>query len=216
VEHSTEACLFSGRAAHEGAPDSKKPKASFPDGSEAFGISDLVRRELVSYAAPDLGRVNGLVRIQLLRSLQKNLSRFGIEWIGNAAVIDRTDCRALRFVEVTDTLGAAIVCNDVNVIADPLPVADVIAFGLSVASGFKDRFIGTFRQACPTRNTFICDQQCHDPRLLLTPKDSLTILTRLRCPDHSAWAHAIQVGIVFCGSFPSQQNGIRAEGPDRL
>jgi hypothetical protein len=71
---------------------------------------------------------------------------------------------------MADALGTAIVRDDVNVVADSLPVADMIALGLGVASGFKDRFIGTFRQACPARNTFIRDQQCHDPRLLLTPK----------------------------------------------
>jgi hypothetical protein len=87
---------------------------------------------------------------------------------------------------MADTLGAAVMGNDINVVADSLAIAHVIAFVLGVAPGFEDRFVGTFRQACPARDAFICNQQCHDPRLLLTPKVSQTILTTSRRPDHSA------------------------------
>jgi hypothetical protein len=92
----------------------------------------------------------------------------------------------LWFIEVADTLGAAVMCNDINVVAHALAIAHVIAFILGVTPGFEDCFVWTFRQACPARDTFIRNQQCHDPRLLLTPKVSQTILTTSRRPDHSA------------------------------
>jgi hypothetical protein len=56
------------------------------------------------------------------------------------------------------TFGAAVMGDHVNIITDALPVTNVIAFALSVASGFKDRFIRTFRQACSTRDAFIRNQ----------------------------------------------------------
>src|SRR5688572_14315536 len=68
----------------------------------------------IPHAAPHLCRIDTLVRIQLLRLVQQDIRRFGIGRIRNAAIVDRTDRRALRFVKMADTLGAAVMRNDVN------------------------------------------------------------------------------------------------------
>jgi hypothetical protein len=59
---------------------------------------------------------------------------------------------------VADTLGAPIMRDHVDIVTDTLSVTNVIAFAFGVASGLKYRFIGTFRQACATRDAFIRDQ----------------------------------------------------------
>src|SRR5262249_6348785 len=75
---------------------------------------------------------------------------------------------ALRFVKVSDTLGATIVRDHINTIADPLTIADMIALRFRVAASLKNGLVWTFWQTGSTGDTFIGNQQRHDPRLLLT------------------------------------------------
>jgi hypothetical protein len=114
--------------------------------------------ELVPDPTPDFSGINSFIRIQCLCPIQKNLRRFRIERIGDAAIIDRTHGRALGFIKMADTLGAPVVGDDIDIIADSLSIPDVVPFRLSVASGFENCFIGTFRQACPARDTFVRNQ----------------------------------------------------------
>jgi hypothetical protein len=46
---------------------------------------------------------------------------------------------------MADTLRASVMGDDINIIADSLSITDVVPFRLSIASGFKNGFIGTFR-----------------------------------------------------------------------
>jgi hypothetical protein len=64
----------------------------------------------------------------------------------------------LGLVKVTNALSATVMGDDINIVADSLSIANVITFGLSVTSGFKDRFIGTFWETCSTRDAFIRNQ----------------------------------------------------------
>src|SRR5574339_682653 len=89
---------------------------------------------LIADAAPDLGRVNGLIRVQLLRLLKKDIRRFRIDRVGNAAVINRADGRTLRFVEMANAFGATIVCNHVNIIADSLAITHMISLRFRIAA----------------------------------------------------------------------------------
>jgi hypothetical protein len=74
-----------------------------------------------------------------------------------------------------DAFRAAIMGDDVDIVAHALTVANVMALALSIAPGFENRLVGTFRQASPTGNAFVGNQQCHDPRLLLTSKTTKNI-----------------------------------------
>ena len=51
--------------------------------------------------------------------------------------------------------------------ADSLAVAHMISLRLRVAASLKNRLVRTFRQAGSTVDTFVGNQQCHNPRLLL-------------------------------------------------
>lgn len=112
----------------------------------------------VSYPTPHFGGIYRFIGIQSLCSFQKHIRRFRIEGIRNTAIINGANRGTLGFIKVTNTLGAAVMRNYVNIIANSLPIANVIAFALRIAPGFKDRFIRTFRQACPARDAFVRNQ----------------------------------------------------------
>lgn len=46
---------------------------------------------------------------------------------------------------MADTLGASVVGDDINIIADSLSITDVVSFRLGIASRFENGFVGTFR-----------------------------------------------------------------------
>jgi hypothetical protein len=64
----------------------------------------------------------------------------------------------LGFVEVAHAFRAAVVCNDVNAVSNPLAVSDVVAFPLGIASGLEDGLIGTLGEAGPAGDTFFRDE----------------------------------------------------------
>ena len=101
--------------------------------------------KLVPNAAPNLGGINGLIRIQFLGLLKQNVRGLGIGGIRNAAIIHGTYSGALRFVKMADALRAAVMGDHIDVVAHPLPVADMVAFRFRIAASFKDRFVRTFR-----------------------------------------------------------------------
>ena len=103
-----------------------------------------IKIELISDAAPDLRRIDILVRIELLCLLQKDVRCLRIDRIGNATVVDRADGSALWFIEMANALGAAIMCNHVDVITNSLTVAHMVALRFRIATGFENRLIGTF------------------------------------------------------------------------
>src|SRR5439155_19996178 len=117
----------------------------------------VVQRRLVSNAAPDLIRIDFLVRIQLARSFQENLRRFRIERIRSTAIVDGTDRCALWFIEVSHTFRAPVMCNDVNVVTSTLAFPNVVAFGLGITAGFKNGLVGTFGEAGPAGDTLFRD-----------------------------------------------------------
>src|SRR6185503_12111428 len=134
-----------------------------------------MRGGLVAHAAPDFRRIDGLIWIESLCPLEQDLRCFRIQRVRNTTIIDRADGGALRLVEVSDTLGATVVCDHINTIADPLAIAHMIALRFRIAASFKNRLVRTFRQAGSTGDTFISYQQRHDPRLLLTTIETHTV-----------------------------------------
>src|SRR6185503_1390090 len=122
---------------------------------------------LVAYPTPDFSRINGLIWIECLCPLEQDLSCFRIKRVRNTTIIDRADSGALRLVEVSNTLGATVVCNHINTIANSLAIAHMVALRFRVAASLKNRLVRTFWQAGSTGDTFIGNQQRHDPRLLL-------------------------------------------------
>jgi hypothetical protein len=112
----------------------------------------------VSYPTPHFGGIYRFIGIQSLCSFQKHIRCFRIEGVRNTAIINGANRGTLGFIKVTNTLGAAVMRDYVNIVADTLPIADVIAFALRVAPGFKDRFIRAFRQASPARDAFVRNQ----------------------------------------------------------
>jgi hypothetical protein len=111
----------------------------------------------VPHAAPHLVRIDRLIWVQGPGLLQEHLSDFGIRGIRDATIVDWTDGRALWFIKVSDALGASVVRNHIDIVSDTLTVSDVIALALGIATGFKDGFIGAFRETGPTGDTFISD-----------------------------------------------------------
>jgi len=107
-------------------------------------VSVPIGGELVPNAAPHLGGVDGFIWIQLPGLLQQNVRRLGIGGIRNAAIIHRTYSGALRFIEMADALGAAVMGDHIDVIAHSLPVADMVALRFRIAASFKNRFVRTF------------------------------------------------------------------------
>lgn len=99
--------------------------------------------ELITDAAPDLCLIDVFVRIELLRFVQKDFCRLRIRGIGNATVIDWTHGGALRFIEMANALSAAIVRDDIDIVANSLAVAHVVSLRFRIAAGFEDRLIGT-------------------------------------------------------------------------
>ena len=61
------------------------------------------------------------------------------------AIVHRADRSALRFIKMSHAFRAAIVRDDINVVAHALTITHVIAFAFGVASSFKDSFVGAFR-----------------------------------------------------------------------
>src|SRR5207245_4799984 len=112
----------------------------------------------VKLTSPVLGSIDYFVRIQHACTLQEDLGRFGIGGVGDAAIIDRTDCGALGLVKVPDTFGATFVGDDVDVVADALAITDMVAFPLGVAAGFEDRLVWTFGEAGPAGDALFRDQ----------------------------------------------------------
>jgi hypothetical protein len=117
---------------------------------------------------------------------------------------------ARRSVRHTRCNGRA---NHINTIADSLAIAHMIALRFRIAASFKNRLVRTFWQAGSTGDTFIGNQQRHDPRLLLHDNKTHTVdkFTPSR-PLCVARCDAILVR----RSFPSQQNGTCSEGLDSL
>ena len=70
---------------------------------------------------------------------------------------------------MSDALGATIMSDDINIVADSLSVADMVALPFGVATRFEDRFVGTCWQACPAGNSLIGDHKRHG-LCLLVPK----------------------------------------------
>src|SRR5207237_10798275 len=118
-----------------------------------FGFTRETSGALVAHAAPHLVGIDLLIRVQPPGALQENLRRFGIGGIGDAAIIHWTDRRTLGLVEVSDTLGATLVSDDIDVIADALAITDMVAFPLGVATGFKDGLVRALGEAGPARKT---------------------------------------------------------------
>src|SRR5262245_66045847 len=85
----------------------------------------------------------------------------------------------------------------------------MIPLRLRISASFKNRLVRTFGQAGSTGDTFIGNQQRHNPRLLLTTIKR-TRLTSSSCHDHYAWRDVN--AILVRRSFPSQQNGTCSEG----
>lgn len=100
--------------------------------------------ELVPDSAPNLRSINVLIGIELLGFVEQDVGCFRVRGIGDAAIVDWADGSALRFVKVADALGAAVVRNDVNIVANSLTIADVVALSLCIAASFKDRLVRTF------------------------------------------------------------------------
>jgi hypothetical protein len=98
--------------------------------------------ELITDAAPDFCLIDMFVRIELLRFVHKDFCRLRISGIGNATVIDWTHGGALRFIEMANALSAAIVRDDIDIIANSLAVAHVVSLRFRIAAGFEDRLIG--------------------------------------------------------------------------
>src|SRR5438128_2241255 len=68
-----------------------------------------------------------------------------------------------------------LVVPHVTTIPDSLAIAHMIALRFRVAASFKNRLVRTFGQAGSTGDTFIGNQQRHDPRLLLTTIETHTV-----------------------------------------
>ena len=113
---------------------------------------------LVADAAPDLVRIDLFVRIERACSLQQNLSRLRISGVCDAAIIDRTDGCALRLIEMPYALGAAVMGNDIDVVANTLTISDMIPLCLCVAAGFENRFIRALGKTGPAGNAFFGNQ----------------------------------------------------------
>src|SRR6185503_8039006 len=127
-----------------------------------------MRGGLVAYTTPDFRRIDGLIWIESFCPLEQDLRCFRIQRVRNTTIIDRTDGGALRLAEVSDTLGATVVCDHINTIANSLAISHMVALRFRIATSFKNRLVRTFWQAGSTGDTFIGNQQRHDPRLLLT------------------------------------------------
>src|ERR1043166_4574961 len=87
-------------------------------------------------------------------SVPHDVRRFRIGRFRNAAIVDRTDCGALRFVKMAGTLGTAIMRNDIYIVSHSLAVAHMIPLSFRVAASFEDGLVRTFRQTGSTVDTF--------------------------------------------------------------
>jgi hypothetical protein len=58
---------------------------------------------------------------------------------------------------MADTFSTAVVGNDIDAVSNPKPFSDAVSFGLRIAAGLEDGFIGTFWKAATARNTFFGD-----------------------------------------------------------
>ena len=108
------------------------------------GSCRWIMTELVPDSAPYLRRINRLIGVELLGFVEQDVSCFRVCGIGDAAIIDWADGSALRFVKVAHALGAAVVRNNINIVANSLTIADVVALSLCIAASFKDRLVRTF------------------------------------------------------------------------
>ena len=99
-----------------------------------------------------------LLRVQPPSFLKKHLGALRIDRIRDAAVVDRTDRRTLRLIEVPDTFGAPIMGDDVDAVSYALAIADMISLRLCVTPCFKDRFVRTLWKTGTTGDTFFGDQ----------------------------------------------------------
>src|SRR6188474_280515 len=116
-------------------------------------------RHSVANAAPHFRSIDGFVWVERAGLLQEHVGRLRIGRISNTAVVDWAHSGALRFVEMADTLGAAVMGNHVDVIAHSLAVAHMVALGLRIAASFKNRLVRTFGQAGSTGDAFVGNQQ---------------------------------------------------------
>src|SRR5437868_55434 len=85
------------------------------------GLSSLnVARNLevrsVPNPIPNFCRIDCLIRIEGFRPCEQNFRRFRIQWVRNATIIDRADGGTLWLVEVSDTLGTALVRTHIDTI----------------------------------------------------------------------------------------------------
>jgi hypothetical protein len=169
--------------ADTGLRDGQKQKRGCQTAASSFFLEPN-KAVLIPDAAPHFVAVDFLIGVERLRLLLEHVGRLWIGRVGNTTVIHGADSRALRLVEVAHAFRAPIMRNDVDVVAYPLAIADVVTFAFGVAACLKDRLIRAFRQASPARNTFIGNQKCHDPRLLLRSPMDDTLLTSSSCHDH--------------------------------
>jgi len=100
---------------------------------------------LVSNATPHFVRVDFLIRIECASLLQENVGGFGVCRVSDAAVVNGTHSRALRFIKVTYAFSATIMRDDVDIISLTLTVSYVITLAFSIAPRFENGLVGTLR-----------------------------------------------------------------------
>lgn len=99
----------------------------------------------VPHAAPHFCRIDRLVGIEGLRPFQQDVGSLRVRWIRDATIVDRTDCRTLRFIKMADTFGASIMSDHVNIVAHALTVTHMKALLFCAAARFEDGLVRTFR-----------------------------------------------------------------------
>ena len=95
--------------------------------------------------------------IKALGSFQQNLFGFRVHRVGNATIVDRTDRCTLWLIKMADTLGTALMGDDVDAVSYALAIADMISLRFCVTACLKDRFVGTLWKTGTTGDTFIGD-----------------------------------------------------------
>jgi hypothetical protein len=122
-----------------------------------WNVTEREKKRLIPHAAPNLAWVDLLIGIERLGPCQEYFGRLGVDGIRDAAIVDGAHGSALRFIEMADAFGAAIMGDDVNAVSDALPITHVIPLALGVAPRLKNGLIRAFRQAGPAGDAFIGD-----------------------------------------------------------
>jgi hypothetical protein len=85
-----------------------------------------------------------LVGIEALGSFQENLLRFRVHGVGNATIVNRTNCGTLWLVEMPDALRAALMGDHIDTVTDTQSIPYMVPLGLGIAARLKNRLVGTF------------------------------------------------------------------------